>query len=109
MRIAAEPALTVHLVIAGASPASDVRAMTRMTRNARGASVRCHRYHGFAGTEELIAHEFEHIIEQLDGVDLAARAALRHTGVTPIGHAADMFETTRAQRAGLKVVSELGR
>ena len=58
--------------------------------------------------EELIAHEFEHIIEQLDGVDLAAHAAQRHTGVTAIGHGRDMFETMRAKRAGLKVVSELG-
>ena len=59
--------------------------------------------------EELIAHEFEHIIEQLDGVDLAAHAAQRHTGVTAIGHRHDIFETMRAKRAGLKVVSELGR
>ena len=59
--------------------------------------------------EELIAHEFEHIIEQLDGVDLGAHAAQPHTGVTAIGHRRDIFETMRAKRAGLKVVSELGR
>ena len=59
--------------------------------------------------EELIAHEFEHIIEQLDGVDLAAHAAQRHTGVFAIGHRRDIFETMRAKRAGRKVVSELWR
>ena len=46
--------------------------------------------------QELIAHEFEHVIEQLDGVDLAAHAALPHTGVTSIGHSTDIFETMRA-------------
>jgi hypothetical protein len=57
--------------------------------------------------QELIAHEFEHVIEQLDGIDLAARAELANTGVRLIGHATNKFETTRAQRTGLKVVSEL--
>ena len=63
----------------------------------------------FDNDVEMIAHEFEHIIEQLDGVDLAARAALPHTGVTDLGHVGGMFETVRAQRTGRKVLSELGR
>lgn len=57
---------------------------------------------------EIVAHEFEHIIEQLDGVDLAAHAAQRHTGVTALGYDRNVFETIRAKRTGLKVVAELG-
>jgi hypothetical protein len=109
IRIAGEPALTVHLVITPPPRHFGVRAMTRLTRNAKGHLSAAVALAASRDTEELIAHEFEHIIEQLDGVDLAARAALRHTGVTQLGHAADMFETTRARRVGLKVVSELGR
>jgi hypothetical protein len=55
---------------------------------------------------ELIAHEIEHVIEQLDGVDLRARAELRGTGVSLCGAARGSFETVRAIRAGLKVAQE---
>jgi hypothetical protein len=107
VRIAAAHGLTVHLSIGSAPMSSGVRAITRMRRSGTGhltADVNI----GFReNAQELIAHEFEHIIEQLDGVDLAARAALANTGVTLIGHTTDRFETTRAQRAGLKVVAEL--
>ncbi len=108
MRIAAEPLLTVHLAITRPSPGYDVRATTRMTRDARGHLSAAIQITPLHDVQELIAHEFEHIIEQLDGVDLAAHAAQRHTGVTAIGHRNDIFETMRAKRAGLKVVSELG-
>ena len=107
LRLAAEPALTVVLDMNPHEQRSDVRARTSMTRNAKGhlsAMVRIAPLHDI---EELIAHEFEHIIEQLDGVDLAARARLAHTGVTDTGRRGNMFETIRAQRMGLKVVSEL--
>ena len=55
---------------------------------------------------ELIAHEFEHILEQLDSVDLAAMAARSGTGVravSELGH----FETDRAIAAGRRVESEM--
>jgi hypothetical protein len=55
---------------------------------------------------ELIAHEIEHIIEQLDGVDLRARAKLSGTGVYLCSTGRDSFETLRAIRAGLKVAQE---
>jgi hypothetical protein len=54
---------------------------------------------------ELIAHEFEHVIEQLDGVDLRLRASLPNTGVHQRDDGA--FETVRAVRAGLTVAGEL--
>ncbi len=56
-----------------------------------------------AQTTELLAHEFEHIIEQLDGVDLtvlAARGAAHrlHDGA---------FETERAIATGQQVAGEV--
>ena len=108
VRIAGEPGLSVNLGVSPPPRRFEHRAMTLLTRNAKGHLTAVVDIAPLEDTEELIAHEFEHIIEQLDGVDLAARAALPHTGVTAIGYSA-MFETTRAQRAGLKVVSELRR
>ena len=58
---------------------------------------------------ELIAHEIEHVIERLDGVDLRARAALPGTGVHRCDGADDAFETIRATRAGLAVAQEVRR
>lgn len=56
----------------------------------------------------LIAHEFEHILEQLDGVDLPSMAARAATGVRLVsgtGH----FETERAIAAGHRVMEEVTR
>lgn len=54
---------------------------------------------------ELVAHEFEHVLEQIDGVDLAA---LVRSGSTSVRQRADgAFETARAQRAGLAVAAEV--
>lgn len=109
VRIAAEPGLTVHLGVSPPPRRFNRRATTHMTRNANGHLTAVVDIAPLEDTEELIAHEFEHIIEQLDGVDLAARAALPHTGVASLGHTTSIFETVRAQRVGLRVVSELRR
>ena len=107
LRIAAETSLTVQLRMNPHALRSDARATTRMTRNALGDLVAIVEIAPLRDTQELIAHEFEHIIEQLDGIDLAAHAARSRTGVSEIGSAGGLFETVRAQRMGLKVVSEL--
>jgi hypothetical protein len=57
---------------------------------------------------ELLAHEFEHIIEQLDGVDLAAMARRHDTGVRSIDETG-FFETDRARTVGHQVAEELRR
>lgn len=57
---------------------------------------------------ELIAHEIEHVIEQLDGVDLRVRATLPASGVRSRDHG-DEFETTRAIRVGRMVAAEVRR
>lgn len=56
----------------------------------------------------LIAHEFEHIIEQLDGVDLPAMAARTGTGVS-VNARSGHFETQRAIEAGQRVAREVSR
>ena len=56
---------------------------------------------------ELLAHELEHIIEQLDGVDLAARSTVARSGVWSCMDGT--FETSRAVRVGTLVANEVRR
>jgi hypothetical protein len=53
---------------------------------------------------ELMAHEFEHIVEQLDGVDLPVRAAVPGSGVRACSDGS--YETIRAARIGRLVADE---
>ncbi len=53
---------------------------------------------------EWIAHEFEHILEQLDGVDLRELARRGREGVWFSGP--DVIESDRATRAGRAVLEE---
>jgi hypothetical protein len=54
---------------------------------------------------ELLAHELEHVLEQIEGLDLPEMARLRRTGVRQVG--AEVYETARAQGAGRKAAREL--
>jgi hypothetical protein len=81
-------------------------ASTTITRTSRGGIEAAVRLTGQGQLAELIAHEFEHILEQLDDVDLAAMASRSRTGVralSELGH----FETERAIAAGRRVFSEV--
>jgi hypothetical protein len=51
----------------------------------------------------LLAHEFEHIIEQVEGVDLREQAASGRAWRTPSG----AWETRRAASVGVRVRQEL--
>jgi Tol biopolymer transport system component len=54
---------------------------------------------------QLLAHEFEHILEQLDGVNL-----VEHAGNGAVWRSADNhFETQRAAEAGWRAARELAR
>jgi hypothetical protein len=53
---------------------------------------------------ELIAHEFEHVIEQIEGLDLVTLSQLKGSGVRRTEEGA--FETLRAHRVGLRVAAE---
>ena len=82
------------------------RALTRITRRSDGgieATVEV----GYLGEPILlIAHEFEHILEQLDGVDLPSMAARPATGVHAVASSGH-FETDRAIAAGQQVAREV--
>ena len=53
---------------------------------------------------ELVAHEFEHLLEQVEGLDLRALARIRGSGVREMER--ELFETDRAIRAGRLVAEE---
>ena len=55
-----------------------------------------------------LAHEIEHVLEQLDGVDLRSAAARGVRGVATVRRQ-ERFETARAISVGAQVASELGR
>jgi hypothetical protein len=53
---------------------------------------------------ELLAHELEHVIEQLDGIDLAAKSTIARSGVRSCVNGT--FETSRAKHIGSVVAVE---
>ena len=59
------------------------------------------------GLTELVGHEFEHLIEQIEGLDLKRLARVKGSGV----HEGEgrVFETDRAQAAGRVVAPKRER
>ena len=105
VRLTGEARLTVRLNMNPPWTPSDIRAKTHMTRRAGRLTAEIDIFRLNEGIE-LIAHEIEHVIEQLDGVDLRLRAASGDTGVRALSADA-VFETTRAIRVGQKVTGEV--
>jgi hypothetical protein len=106
VRIAAEPQLLVELRI-GLSPSrSAIRAQTEISRQGGRIHAAIDIFRANDNIE-LIGHEIEHVIEQLDEVDLRGRAKLRDTGVHWLSAGSHMFETKRAVRVGLSVAGEI--
>jgi hypothetical protein len=105
-RIGGENRLTV--ILQPASPAGLLgnRAITHIVRQPSGSLSATIGISPLENQVELIAHELEHIIEQLDEVDLASRAALPNTGVRAIDTSRNLFETARATEVGLRVAQE---
>ena len=108
IRLARQPGLEVRLQAGQFSTFGTVRARTTLTRvdgQLRAAIVVVP-----AGTSvvqaELVAHEFEHIVEQLDGVNLADWAG--RSGVYRVGSNGreGPFETERARQIGRAVAGE---
>lgn len=54
---------------------------------------------------ELLAHELEHVLEQIEGVDLSQLARVRQAGVRQVGD--NSYETDRANAAGRAAAREL--
>jgi hypothetical protein len=106
LRIAMAPSLRVRLEVAGTPWLKTLPAKTEFARK-DGRLVVDIDITPLNKEVELIAHELEHVIEQLDDVDLAAQAARAHTGVRTSGTAGVIYETTRAIRIGKKVAQEV--
>lgn len=57
-----------------------------------------------ANHAELLAHEFEHVLEQIEGLDLRRLARAKGSGVREVHPS--LFESDRAHTAGLVVEAE---
>jgi hypothetical protein len=89
-------------------PSGQWRAETQLRHGEgalRTATVRITMPNRAATIVELIAHELEHIVEQLDGVDLP-RTATRSDASGVYQTHGGRFETERARRVGLIVQAE---
>jgi hypothetical protein len=108
IRLAHEPRLTVVLGSDSAAVPTETRASTKITRERNGGLRAVVRIKQREHVTELIAHEIEHVIEQLDGVDLKRMAAMNASGVHQCRCAeTDSFETVRAVLAGEQVAREV--
>jgi len=105
--VSAASRLTVRLQSPFTSSPQGLRATTVFERKVDGQLVANVDIAWSTSPVELIAHELEHVIEQLDGVDLAAKLRRPDSGVFVTGEGGNVFETTRAKRVGLQVAREV--
>lgn len=95
------PALGLSITLAVSSTPRPADATIR--RYESGVLLAFITIHTVTDKAELIAHEVEHVLEQVDGVSLAKLAASSHDAWST-GQA---FETKRALTAGRRVASEM--
>jgi hypothetical protein len=105
-RIVRAPNLRIEIG-PGLRSSSAEGALTRIVHR-RGCMEAAVELGPFGDPVRLIAHEFEHILEQLDGVDLPTMAARTATGVHLVP-GSEHFETQRAIAAGRQVEDEVRR
>jgi hypothetical protein len=103
-RIAEAPQLYVRVRVDTLMTGRAYRAVSKICRQPSGAIVAAIDIAAFGDPAEWLAHEFEHLIEQLDGVNLR-ELERRRQGVWQSG--TQMFETARAVRVGRQVLSEM--
>ena len=106
-RVIDAPQLLLRARIDPAMVGRSFRARTTMTRYSSGLIVASVEIGPGGQQAEWIAHEFEHILERLEGMDLPALALQRVPGIWFSG--GDMIETNRAVRAGRAVYDEMRR
>ena len=104
-RITASPLIRVTVVSGLGLEVGAARARTEFTRYQFGSLRATIALPRAAELTELLPHEFEHILEQMEGLDLPDLARRKHGGVTQIR--AGVYETARARAAGLQVVREV--
>ena len=80
--------------------------MTEVHSFAGGQRVAAVRLLHHCDVIELIAHEMEHVREQLEGTNLLLLSVARGSDVRRLG---TKFETRRGVETGLRVAAEVGR
>jgi hypothetical protein len=104
--INASPLIRVRVrSIIGLQDESRARARGQVSRYAHGSMRATIEIPSAADVTELLPHELEHVIEQLEGVDLRGLAQRGEQGVVEVRRG--MYETARARAAGLQVVREV--
>ena len=101
-RIAAAPSVRVRFEL-GKTSESGSRAQAVINRYEAGAVVAFVTVRFAEDYFELIPHELEHVIEQMDGVRLTEELVARRAWLAPSGN----YETRRASTIGIKVRREL--
>jgi hypothetical protein len=81
------------------------RARTEFSRYALGAIRAVVVLPAVVDLTELLPHELEHVLEQIEGLDLPALAKRGESGVHEIGRG--VYETERARKAGFGAVREV--
>jgi hypothetical protein len=98
-----KPAVRVSVVYGGLRGDRHYHALSTVRKHEWGAMVVDTTVFVPTDLVEIIAHELEHVCEQVEGVDLRALAGRRGEGVYDLnGH----FETARAIRAGQNATRE---
>lgn len=102
--IAQRPGVRINVSYGGMRGDRRYYALSTVRKHLWGAMVVQTTLYVPSDVVEVMAHEMEHICEQLEGVDLRALATARNSGVLRIsGH----YETMRAIRAGQQVAREM--
>jgi hypothetical protein len=104
VRLAHAPEVAILLQTLHPYAPGDARARTTIAREAGNRLVATVAIRALDDLPELIAHEIEHVIEQIDGVDLRVQSLLPGTGVRSCRDGS--FETIRAVRVGVRVAEE---
>ncbi len=104
MKIARRHDIRVKIVLAP-NRRSHVRAETDVRSFVGGQRVADIRLHTADDVVELIAHEMEHVLEQVEGTNLLLLSVAQSSDVHRVGRS---FETQRGIETGLRVADEVG-
>jgi hypothetical protein len=107
-RIRQAPFLTITIENTPPPPGTNSLAWTRISRDSNNRIQATISIIPRDRLVELLAHEIEHVIEQLDGIDLQMKSRLQATGVR-LCDCADLgaYETRRAIVTGQRVAREV--
>jgi hypothetical protein len=105
LAIAAIPSARVDIHLRSGHMAGGARAEARIVRYEFGAISAEILIPVCVDQIEMLAHELEHVLEQIEGVNLAKQSETRGTGVSRLSDGT--FETARARAAGRAAAQEI--